>query len=103
VEDAWLTRRHDELLAVITGLVEQADRYRVDEADREWVDQLVIDAREDDLRPTTMVILGLAVAELRTAPPLLALDSTRPAAVHALLARADRLRSEFAGLGAMTY
>jgi hypothetical protein len=103
VEDVWLTRRHDELLAVITGLVDQAERYRVDDADREWVDQLVMDAREDDLRPTTMVILGLAVAELRTAAPILALDSTRPATVHALLARADRLRSEFAGLGAMTY
>jgi hypothetical protein len=101
-ENAWLACHRDELLAVITGLVGQADRYRLDDADREWVDQLAIDAHDDDLRPTTMVILGLAVAELRTAPPILAVDTTRPCAVHALLTRADRLRSQFAGLGART-
>lgn len=100
VEDAWLAGRRDELLAVMTGLVGQADRYRVADADREWVDQLAVDIREDDIRPTTMVILGLAAAELRTAAPILALDSARPHAVHTLLAHVDRLRSEFAGLGA---
>jgi hypothetical protein len=56
--------------------------------------------REEDLTPSTMVILGLAVAELRTAPAVLALDSVRPSAVHGLLARAEGLRSRFAELGA---
>jgi hypothetical protein len=103
VEDAWLAHQHDELLAVIAGLVGQADRYDLDDDDREWVDQLAIDARDDDLRPTTMVILGLAAAELRGAMPILELDNARPCTVHGFLARADRLRSEFAGLGAKTY
>jgi hypothetical protein len=103
VEDAWLANHHDELLAVMTGLVGQADRYQLDDDDREWVDQLAMDARDDDIRPTSMVILGLAVAELRTAPQILAVDTARPCAVHTLLAQADRLRSQFAGLGAMTY
>lgn len=101
-EDAWLEAHRDELVTVITGLVDQADRYELEGEDREWIDQLAIDARDDDLTPATMVILGLAAAELRTAPTVLALDSTRPHAVHTLLARADGLRSQFAELGAKT-
>jgi hypothetical protein len=46
-----------------------------------------------------MVILGLAAAELRTAPAVLSLDSSRPHGVHTLLSRADDLRSQFAELG----
>jgi hypothetical protein len=49
-----------------------------------------------------MVILGLASAELRTARGVLGLDSSRPNTVHALLARADDLRSQFGGLGSKT-
>jgi hypothetical protein len=48
------------------------------------------------------VILGLATAELRTAPAVLSLDSTRPYAVHTVLARADQLRGQFARLGSET-
>jgi hypothetical protein len=44
VEMAWLSEHHDELLAVMAGLVGEADRYRLEDADREWVDQLAIDA-----------------------------------------------------------
>jgi hypothetical protein len=99
VEMAWLSEHHDELLAVMAGLVGEADRYRLEDADREWVDQLAIDAHDDDLRPATMVILGLAVAELRTAPAVLGLGNGRPFAVHTLLARADRLRGQFAEVG----
>lgn len=97
-EQAWLCARRDELHAVMTGLVDQADRFDV--AERDWVDELDIDARADDFTSATMVILGLASAELRTAPSVLSLDSTRPYAVHTLLARADGLRSQFAELGA---
>jgi len=100
VVEAWLAARRDDLRAVIVGLVDQADRFDVEE--REWLDELQIDGREDHLCPATMVILGLAAAEVRTAPAVLALDSTRPYAVHAVLARADGLRSQFAELGAET-
>jgi hypothetical protein len=100
VEQAWLTARRNELRAVITGLVDQADRFDVEE--REWVDELEIDGRDDDITRATMVILGLAAAELRTAQAVLGLDSTRPYAVHTLLARADDLRSQFAELGSRT-
>jgi hypothetical protein len=97
VEGAWLAARRTDLHAVITGLVDQADRFEVE--DRDWVDELEIDGRGEDFTPATMVILGLAAAELRTAPGVLGLDSTRPYAVHTLLARADFLRSQFAELG----
>jgi hypothetical protein len=99
-EDAWVRATSDELAAVITGLVREADRFGIEDDDREWVDELAIDVRGHDLTPATMVILGLAVAELRTAPAVLALDGTRPYAVHGLLARAEGLRSRFAELGA---
>jgi len=100
LEQAWLADRRDELRAVITGLVHQADRFAVEE--REGVDELEVDGCDDDITPATMVILGLAAAELRTAPVVLGLDSTRPYAVHSLLARADGLRSQFAELGSRT-
>ena len=98
-EDAWLNSHRKELITVITGLVGQADRHGIDDEHREWLNELAIDARDDDLTPATMIILGLAVAEVRTAPAVLELDSTRPDAVHTLLAQADGLRSQFAGLG----
>ena len=69
---------------------------------REWLDELDIDGRGDDLTPATMVILGLAAAELRTAAAVLGLDGTRPYAVHTLMARADDLRGQFAELGSRT-
>jgi hypothetical protein len=99
-EEAWLSTRREELMTVITGLVQQAHRFQIDE--REWVDELEIDGRDDELTSSTMVILGLAASELRTAPAILELDSTRPYAVHTLLARADHLRSQFAELGSKT-
>ena len=99
-EEAWLSARRTDLHAVITGLVDQADRFDVEE--RDWVDELEIDGRGDDFTPATMVILGLAAAELRTAPSVLGLDSTRPYAVHTLLGRADVLRTQFAELGSKT-
>ncbi|WP_133697078.1 hypothetical protein [Mycobacterium sp. BK086] len=99
-ELAWVECHRDEILAVIDELAGQADRFAIDEEGREWLDELVIDARDDDLRPATMVVLGLASAELRTAPAVLELDSSRPFAVHTVLARADRLRCDFAAIGA---
>jgi hypothetical protein len=96
-EQTWLSVRHDELAAVIADVVAQTDRFDVQ--DREWVDELEIDGNDDDFSAATMVILGLATAELRTAPAVLSLDSGRPYAVHSVLARADQLRGQFAQLG----
>lgn len=96
-EAAWLAARRDELRAVMAGLVDQADRFGVEE--RDWIDELEIDGREDDITPATMVVLGLAAAELRTAPAVVGVQATRPATVHIVLARADDLRSQFAELG----
>ena len=96
-EQAWLSRRRDDLAAVIADMVAQADRFDIQ--DREWVDELEVDRRDDDFSAATMVILGLAAAELRTAPAVLSLDSTRPYGVHTVLARADQLRGQFADLG----
>jgi hypothetical protein len=99
-EQAWLSRRRDDVAVVIADLAAQADRFDVQ--DREWIEELEIDRREDDFTAATMVILGLAIAELRTAPAVLSLDSTRPYAVHTVLARADQLRGQFAQLGSET-
>jgi hypothetical protein len=99
-QEAWLRTRHEELHDVITALVDHASRYDVEE--RDWIDELEIDGRDGDFSSSTMVILGLASAELRTAPAILGLDSTRPYGVHGLLVRADDLRTEFAGLGSAT-
>jgi hypothetical protein len=99
-EVAWLHAHHTELVSVITGLVDQADRYGLPDEDREWIDEASIDARSGEFTPASMVILGLAAAELRSAPRVLALDSTRPHTVHSVLARAERLRCRFAELPA---
>ncbi|MDT5046142.1 MAG: hypothetical protein QOD88_3274 [Mycobacterium sp.] len=102
VEEAWLQARRDELIGLIAEMVGQADRYEIDDDEREWVDQLAMDARDEELAPATMIILGLAAAELRAAPGVLALRSVRPCAVHAVLAHADCLRTQFAALGTAT-
>lgn len=96
-ENAWLDAHRDLLLAVIAGVVTQADRFGVTEEDREWIDELAIEGTTD-LTPATIVILGLAAAELRAAPSVLALDSSRPHAVHGVLQRAEGLRGQFADL-----
>jgi hypothetical protein len=95
-ENAWLDARRDELSEVIFDMATEADRYGLAEEGREWLDELVIDGRAADRTPATMVILGMAAAELRTAPPILALDGVRPYAVHGVLRRAEHLRCLFA-------
>lgn len=96
-QQAWLTAHRAELTSVVSGLVRQADRYQLDDAERDWLDQLASDLRDDMLAPATIVtMLGLAIAEIRTAPAVLALNSSRPHAMHHLLIRAERLRSAFA-------
>jgi hypothetical protein len=96
VETRWIDKHRAELLRVIEGLVHQADRYEILDEDREWIDELARDARDDALVPTTLVLLGLAAAELRTWKAVVALDGSRPHRVHAVLTDADNLRSAFA-------
>ena len=98
-ETRWIDKHRAELLRVIEDLVHQADRYRIVDEDREWIDELRVDARDGALVPTTMVLLGLAAAELRTWKAVVALDGSRPHGVHAVLTDADKLRSAFAALG----
>jgi hypothetical protein len=98
VEDAWLSTHHDQLVTVMADLVTHASRYGLEE--REWIDELHADLVDEILTPSTMVILGLAATEVRTAPAVLELDSARPHGVHTALTRADEARSQFAGLGA---
>lgn len=100
-ETAWLAAHRGELLKVIDGIIAQADRYELDGEERDWIDELAADGHEEGgLSPATMIILGLAAAELRTAGAVLALEGTRPYLVHTVLARAERLRGEFAAIGA---
>ena len=53
VEEAWLQARRDELIGLIAEIVGQADRYEIDDDEREWVDQLAMDARDEELAPAT--------------------------------------------------
>jgi hypothetical protein len=101
-EDAWLALHRNDVLDVFGNMVAEADRYRLADDEREWLDELAIEGQDADLTPSTMVILGLSAAELRTAPAVLALDSSRPSAVHDVLRRADQLRCRFADCGAKT-
>ncbi|MFI5736187.1 hypothetical protein ACIA49_39095 [Kribbella sp. NPDC051587] len=100
-EELWIAARRDELVAVISGLDEEADHHGLDgDEQRGWLDELVLDVGEEHLTPRTMTMLGLAVDELRVAEPILALPSVRHRhRIHDLLRDADVLRSDFAGLG----
>lgn len=101
-EEAWIDAHRDELSAIITDLAVEAERFAVGEEHREWLDELTVDRRGEDYTPATMVILGLAAAEVRTAPAVLELDGSRPYAVHGVLRRAEALRGRFAELGTRT-
>jgi hypothetical protein len=98
-EDAWLAEHREALLLLISDMLREAVRHALDDDEREWLDELHVDAQCGTLTPATMVILGLANAELRTARSVLALDSTRPHTVHRVLGRADAFRSAYAELG----
>ena len=99
-QDRWIAGHRAVLREVIADIAAEAGRYRLADAEREWIDELALDAREDAIVPVTLAVLGLAAAELRTARAVLALDSSRPHRVHRVLERADALRSSFAGLSA---
>jgi hypothetical protein len=97
-EETWLLNHRDQMLTMMADLVTHAGRYALE--DREWVDELQSDLADEVLTPSTMVILGLAAAEVRTSAAVLELDSSRPHGVHTALRRTDEMRSRFADLGA---
>jgi len=99
-ELVWLTANLPELAAVIEGLDKEAGRHGIAETDRSWLDELVLDIKDQHVTRETIIMLGLATSDLRLANPILALSSSRPHRIHELLRRADALRSDFAGLGA---
>lgn len=98
-ETDWLNSRRESFLAIAHSLVAHAGDLELPDTDREWLDELAVDAHDNNLSPATMVILGLATAEIRTAHQVLTLPGDRPHPIHALLARADSLRSQYAALG----
>lgn len=103
VETGWVEERTDQLADIAAGFTAAARRYGLADDEREWIDELASDGREQVFTPASMTVLSLAADELRAAPGIVALNhGSRPHAVHQWLARADQLRSAFAGLGAAT-
>lgn len=103
-ELAWLDAHTVELQQVVAGLSGAADRYGLAEDERDMLDELVVDAKDDAWSPGSMALLGLAVSEVATAPAVAALaEGAQPCTVHRVLARADALRADFGGLGMTEY
>jgi len=94
----WIAHHRTELLEIVAALVVAAGEFELDDGEREWLDELRIDARDDAFTPASMVLLGLAASELRTAPRVVSWVG-RPGRIHGVLGRSDALRSEFATLG----
>lgn len=96
-EDArwtWLADHRDALASVALGLAAVADRHRL--LDHRWRDELVADVTDDALTPATLAVLGLTIAEIRTARPIAELTTTHN--VHRLLLEGDALRCQFSGV-----
>jgi hypothetical protein len=110
--ETWLRENHEQLHAVVAGLLTQAARHNPERlepvagededayAERwEWLDWLAEIARDDAFTPESMTVLSQATAEVRRSPGVLALTGPRPYKVHEVLIAADRLLADFAGLG----
>lgn len=97
-EHAWITQHHVELRELATTLAGEAERFALADEHREWVDEAARDAREDTLTPGTLTALGLAAADVQTAPEITALQGGRPYTVHQVLERIHALRADFAAL-----
>lgn len=114
VEMAWVREHQGELRDVAAGLLDAARRYEVN--DREMLDELADDAglptglieceveRPPKFTPASLAILGLAAAEVATAPRVAELaDRPQPYKVHRVLEKAAALRAVFADLGMADY
>lgn len=93
---AWIATRHIVLDHAATQLLAAADRYQVTE--RDWLDELAADQASQAWTTGSIGVLGLAIGELRTDPTVLALPGHHP--VFRALAAADRIRADFARIGA---
>jgi hypothetical protein len=93
---AWIATHHVALDDAATRLLDAADRHQV--AEREWLDELAADQARGAWTPGSIGVLGLAITEIRTAPTVLALPGHHT--VFRALAAADRIRADFARIGA---
>lgn len=93
---AWIATHHVMLDDAATRLLDAADHYQIIE--REWLDELAADQAAGAWTPGSIGVLGLAIAEIRTDPAVLALPGHH--AVFRELAAADRIRADFARIGA---
>ncbi|NMH97379.1 hypothetical protein [Pseudonocardia acidicola] len=113
----WIDEHRDEVCAVLAGFLAQARRFldhgsptdREAAADAalgagddppfagpgEWLDELAADYAGDAITPATLAVAGLAAAELRAAPAVLALDQRHR--LHAALREIEALRARYAG------
>nr|WP_211177971.1 hypothetical protein [Pseudonocardia acidicola] len=113
----WIDAHRDEIRAVLAGLLAQSRRFAEmttqdePESDPEdppgvdddppsppgegtWLDELAADYTADALTPATLAVAGLAAAELRSAPAVLALDPRHR--LHAALRAVEALRARYA-------
>jgi hypothetical protein len=88
----WIELHKDRLYSLTTRLLAEADRHGV--AEREWLDELEHDHIRDAFTPGSMGVLGLALAEIRTARAVVELRTTH--SVHRVLAAGDKLRAGYA-------
>lgn len=95
----WIEQHRCALMGLAAAIVAQAEHYQLPDEEREWIDELAVDAGDAAWTPATMAVMSLAAAELRTAPAIVGLDSPRPHAVHLILQKVDEVRSRFAALG----
>jgi hypothetical protein len=112
----WIDAYRGEIRAVLAGFLAQARRFAdavapeehagrpaVEPGDvdlpfagaGEWLDELTADYDADDLTPATLAVAGLAAAEPRTAPAVLALDAKHR--LHTALREVETLRARMAG------
>lgn len=87
----WVRDHQAELAAVAGNLLAAAARFEVT---GEWLEELDADHSAGAWSPASLGVLGLAVAEVRTAPAVTELESTHN--VHRAILAAEDLRARFA-------
>lgn len=105
----WIDDHRNDVGAVLAGFLAQARRFLDHVAPHEleaagddppsagageWLDELAADYTGDAITPATLAVAGLAAAELRTTPAVLALDPRHR--LHTALREVDALRARLA-------
>lgn len=91
----WLAQHHEALTVVGTNLLAAADHHQV--PTRIWLDHLDSEIADGSFNLATPAVLGLALAEIRTARPIVELTSRH--SVHGALVAGDKLRCSYSGVG----